>query len=957
MKNRFALLFLLLGIAGIPSIFAAESPAEAVQAVLAGFSNGDVTPLISRLSDIDRKEFSGLSSSPGLQFIKDNLNLPPETTKNWGEYEYGIANDYIRNMGVVKTKKDAALAKAYRDAFIKDQWVQGNYSEVDLVFPLNTFKYSPGLIRFVLYKEAGTWKISHFGSVFMTAAMAVPMGGANPFIIGDYADFCFSYIYGETFASIQFGSPTLKRLSISRQLKNAYSATAAKAAEYIASGGTASLGKGRRKELIYDEKGKPVGEMKYDFSHKRSEKNPYFARPPKIQLAMLRNPFMASWLAYEHFATNIKADTTLAARAMALSGEAYANAGHYEKAAEAYEAAALGPDTGEQLKAKKALAAIYMNQLRQPKKAEQHLRDLETAGQIPDYDKLEVSPPETLIIRTEPEMKRIAGFELGADKETVYLLYHESHHKDSPPWVESTVVEYRINGSSRVISSEKNEHDRGDSSFFYIGKGDDGLWIYGVEGAGYKINYSGELLKYFSDVAHNLDYSPNPTKPHKASNVSIRGLLSADGLVYTMGDFRDYRGMKETAFSGIRIFNETTGKGKAGIIEEKKYYMCDIRKRAEKVSVASADIEEILVYDMKNLKRKYLKGEPPSSSLTAAENLSSDHEGNLYVSLSDRKVFIFSKDGKKLREFDTGDILPLHISVDGGKNIYLAGPVGDGKTAGIRAFSNTGAKLGSFDFETPEQGDGRFFVRNLQVTDKGTIYVNIGNSEIRRYNIRGKELDRWKNKFRGNIQLAPDNVRDSLYIFAARDTFHYNGAATEKLPTTHMSYTYMAQMSGDSKGLVHGLDFNSGVFLLDPQNGKPEFKSANAKNMSLASNKMAVDTSDNLWALSGPILRKLSPEGKELVNIKVNGRKIRGPISIDYDAWGNFIVADRNNNRLIRYNKKGETISDIDVSKFTDGIDKIRVDKHNNLYLFRGDLWGGRKEVLFRFNGLFSQEN
>lgn len=955
MQKIFVLSFLLLSSFLVPVGFAAESPAEAVQAVLEGFSKGDVRSLIARLSDTDRKVFSGISPSPGLQFIKSNLNLPPETTKNWGEYEYSIANDYIRNMGVVKTKKDAALEKAYQDAFIKDQWVQGNYAEVDLVFPLNAFKYSPGLIRFVLFKEAGGWKISHSGSVFMTAAMTVPMGGANPFVLGDYADFCFSYIYGKEFAAVQYGEPKLKKLSVYRQLKNTYSATTAKAAAYIASGGNASPAPARKKELIYDENGKAVGEMKYDFSHKRLKKNPYLGMSPERQLAMLRNPFMASWLAYSNFAQKYKADSGLAARAMALSGEAYVRVQNYQRAAEAYEAAAAGPDQVERLKVKKALVDIYMNQLRMPQKAEAHLRDLETAGQIPDYDKLDVSPPETLVIRTKSETKRLADFELGADNETVYLLYHEGHYKDSPAWVESTVVEYGVDGSSRVISSEKNENIDG-ASFFYLGRGDDGLWVYGNGGHGYKIDYSGKLLKYFSDTANNLEYTVPPQKLRKGNSVPVKGLLSANGLVYTMGDFTETKGMTQTSFSVLRIYDEATGKGKAGILEEKKYHKSDIRKRAEKVSVASADVEEILVHDLEKLRRKYLKGAPAATGLNATENLCADHEGNLYVSLTDKKVFVFSKTGEKLREFGTGDILPNHISVDGRQNIYLAGRLNKGPGIGIGIFSKAGEKIGGFELEKSKQADGRFYVKGLRVTAKGTIFVNMGNKSIQRYTAEGKELDRWERTADGNVHMAPDNSSDSLYVFDGRNVYLYKGPATEKLQEPKLSAIYMAEISGDAKGKVHGYDFHAGVFSFDPKIGKPEFKLANAKLMDLVSSKLLVDTEDNLWVISGPVLRKLSPDGKELVNIKVAGRKPRAPVSIDYDSRGNFIVADRNNKRLTRYNKKGEKISDIDVSRFTDGIDKIRVDKRNNLYLFRGDFWGGRKEILFRFNAIFAQD-
>lgn len=945
-------MLLMLGTA--PKSLAEETPAETIKAVLAGFSKGDIAPLITRVSGIDKELFSGFRSGSRLEYIKAGLKLPPETTAGWGEYEFGIANDYVREWGVVVNKKNPELERAYQQAYISDQWVRGNYAEVDLYFPLNAFKYSPHLIRFVLFRENGKWKISHYSSMFMTASMLIsPMSNLNPLIIGDYADFCLSYVYGDRFKKIQTGTPKLTRFSGFNRLKKMYSAVTAKAANYIANGGAAA--KSGRREQIYDGNGNPVGEMKHVLSHERSRKNPYLSLPLDDQLRILRNPFLLTGQAYANFAVIHKSDQAAASKALGLAGEAYARSENYLKAAETYESVARGNDQVEQTKAKKALVDIYLNRLHLPQKAEPHQRDLEASGQVPEYERMTVAAPETLLVRSAPETRRLTDFELGPDNETLYLLYRQSHGNDTPPWVETSVVEYRGNGSSKTISSVRSENIDA-TSFYYFGKGEDGLWVFGNGGHGYKIDYSGNFQKYFTDARNYLKYTAPDEKLPKYPNMRWEGMTSASGMVYGMGSY-EIPVIPPKKFKGLRIFDEATGKGKAGFIGEKQHQLVDIRKRAEIIAITSEEDEEILVYDLKRMRREYLKGDPPATSLSAAEALCADAEGNLYVALSDHKVFLFSKEGKKLSEFATGDILPLHIGVDGKHRIFLAGPIGDGKAAGIRIFSTAGKERGRFDFETPPNGAGRFFVRNLRVTDKGTVFVNVGNTEIRRYNDRGKELDRWGRKLNGNLFLATDNQEDSLYIFDGRNVYHYKGAATVKLPEPRLSSIYKAEMSGDADGVIHGYDLSSGIFSFNPKTGRPVFRRGNENNMSLGSNKMLVDTQDNLWVINGPVLQKYSPDGKELVNIKIGGRKARRPVSIDYDTRGNFVVADNANMRIVRYSPGGKIVSDIDVSRFTKGISKIRIDKNNNLYLLRTDFWGGKEEILYRFNKVFAAEN
>ncbi len=287
-----------------------------------------------------------------------------------------------------------------------------------------------------------------------------------------------------------------------------------------------------------------------------------------------------------------------------------------------------------------------------------------------------------------------------------------------------------------------------------------------------------------------------------------------------------------------------------------------------------------------------------SSSFTryfiSPENIAIDSKGNIYAtSGSSEYIFKFDPTGKQVLKFGQKDRMPQRIAIDNQGIIYAT----ELFAKKILKFKTTG----EFIEEIPINIEKRILIKDLEVNDKGNIYLLVSQGEQerpRKYKARMPVFNA-QGKFLFDIPIDKDREKVSCWDF-----------------------------SMDSKGNIYLGDLHSYQILVFDSRGQLiktlGTKDSKSPHYFGAPWNIDVDNESNIYIArsfnlhkgDADFVTKLNSEGKILMTIK--GKKVKdwteylAPFDIEVDNQGNIYVADLSlNHQIYKFDKEGKQLLSI----------------------------------------------
>lgn len=276
---------------------------------------------------------------------------------------------------------------------------------------------------------------------------------------------------------------------------------------------------------------------------------------------------------------------------------------------------------------------------------------------------------------------------------------------------------------------------------------------------------------------------------------------------------------------------------------------------------------------------------------------------------------------------------PLDLEVDQQGNLYVI----DGPNNRIQKFDSSGQFL--MEWGTPGQGDGEFnFVLPnvdgatgaIAVDKSGNVYVaDWGNSRIQKFDSKGQFLAKWGARGSGDSQFLNlisitvdregyvyvlDSVRADIQKFDSKGQFlaKWGGKGTGD-----GQFNFPAFLTADDQGHLFVVDgFNnriqkfdsSGQFLTKwgtPGQGDGEFSFISGE-YGVGLGAVAAGEGDNIYVAdySNNRIQKFDNKGQFLAKWGAEGigdGQFIHPVSLTVDLEGNIYVADFGNNRIQKF--------------------------------------------------------
>ncbi len=276
------------------------------------------------------------------------------------------------------------------------------------------------------------------------------------------------------------------------------------------------------------------------------------------------------------------------------------------------------------------------------------------------------------------------------------------------------------------------------------------------------------------------------------------------------------------------------------------------------------------------------------------ENIAIDSKGNIYAtSTASEYIFKFDPTGKQVLKFGQKDRMPQRITIDNQGIIYATELLEEK----ILKFKTTG----EFIEEIPIDIEKKILIADLEVNDKGNIYLLVSQREREKY---GKYRDRLpvfnaQGKFLFDIPIDKDREKVSCWDF-----------------------------SMDRKGNIYLGDLHSYQILKFDSRGQliKTLGTKDPKDSHYFGAPWDIDVDDegNIYIARsfGPrkegtdFVTKLNSEGKILATIK--GEKVKdwteylAPHDIEVDNQGNIYVADPVfNHQIYKFDKEGKQLPSI----------------------------------------------
>lgn len=273
-----------------------------------------------------------------------------------------------------------------------------------------------------------------------------------------------------------------------------------------------------------------------------------------------------------------------------------------------------------------------------------------------------------------------------------------------------------------------------------------------------------------------------------------------------------------------------------------------------------------------------INGTPPTTR-HPLDGIAVNSKGNVYLSVQGKRVQIFTRDGKYIRDFGPTNLsnVPYELATGPNDNVYIA----DSDEAKIHVYTSNGDQITSWG--TRGQGAGQFnLIRGIAVDTTNNVYVtDAGSNRIHKFSSNGAHL---------------------LTI----ETYN------------NQRFNNPSGMHVDSGNNLIVADFGNRRIVKFDSNGKYIWQKGSPgtgpEQFSLP-DEIAIDENDNIFVTDvGNNRIQIFDKGgnfKGMFGKAGNGKsEFSGPWSIDVDNRGRVFVSDVFNNRVQAFDRlcEGETI-------------------------------------------------